>query len=366
MERWIRNVLITLVVVVIVGVGQSQTGFERYPFFEYPDTLLSAHGVEMMSSRLVAIGALVSSDANALDDDDLRDVIDPLDVDFRRFAATLAASDAGLAEELEHAIEALEDANAAGHHRAVAESASVAFGLAEQARTASIGNTYREHPDFTAVVMATMLTSQNFGLGRVFEEAVEDDAGLYATAWATLQRAQALWAQLEPLATETQSLEVEDKLAELGALFPGPRPTPEVARGDPEEARRATQSLGVVLEEIVNADLYPPRDVGRTFASTRELSVRGCEAHAAGDGARGLELISNAAFLYAEYLDNTLATLSPQAAEEVGELYGVLAPGAMGEDEGEDEAQDGEHGEQAEPLAGDEASGACRALLELI
>jgi hypothetical protein len=366
-RRSIRNVFVPLLIAALVGVGHSQATFEDNPFFEHTEALLRAHGVEMLSARLVGIEALASSEADELDDDDLGEVIEALEVDFRRFAATLEASDAGLADNLEKAIEAIEDASEDGDRRAIAESARLATGLAEEARTVLIGNMYEENPAFTAAVMATMLTTENGGIGEGYEEAVEGEVGPYAVGWAGLARVRVLWSQLEPLATDNQRFEVEDMLAELDALFPGPRPGPELARSDPEEAEGATQRIGGFLEEIVNADLFPSRDLGRLLARTRDLSVQACEAYAASEQARGLELISNAAFVYGEYLGNTLALFSPEAAEEVAELYDALAPGAMGEEEGGDEGEAEESDavdDEAEPLVGDDAHVACNELVE--
>lgn len=362
-----------LLVLVIVGGADAQTTFDRSPFFDRPEVVLQAHGLEMLSARLRGIEALASSEAGEVAAEEeageseggFADVIEGLEGDYRRFAAALDASSAGDSEELIAAIETVQEANERGDRDAVAAATGVAAALVDEARATLFGDVYDKDPAFTAMVMAMMLTTEKGGIGEAYEEAVEGEVGPYAVGWAGLGRVQAMWLHLEPMANETQRFEVEDMLAELGTLFPGPRPGPEVARSDPEEAEGATQRIGGFLEEVANADLFPSRDLGRLLARTRELSSQACEAYAAGNDPLGLQATSNAAFVYGEYLANTLVMLSPEAAAMASAEYDALAPGAVGEEEsGEGDEPDEAEEEDAQPLRGDAALATCRELVE--
>lgn len=366
--------LAVAVLVMALGPGQAQEGFEQSPFFDQTERVLQAHAIEMLSARLRGLSALAattSEDMGAAEggdeaEDDLGEIIEALDVDYRRFGATLQAQAPELFEDLRDALGALEDAHENGGD--VAAAADRAAALVDEARQEVLGDSLESDPALAAAVMAMMLTTENGGIGEGYEEAVEGEVGPFAVGWAALARVEEMWTLLEPMANDTQRFEINDMFTELQVLFPSPRPGPEVERSDPEEAEGSTQRIGGFLEELTDADLFPSRDLGRLLSRIRDVSASACESYEGGNHAAGLESISNAAFVYGEYLGNTLALFSPEAANEAQASYDALSPGAMGEEEGEEEggAEEPEEEEEDEPdpLVGDEAAEVCGELVE--
>jgi hypothetical protein len=308
--------------------------------------------------RLTAASELLAA---GVEEDDVEEVLEALELEEMRYGWALAGLDAELADELDEAIEAIEASDDPD------DAIEAAAPLAERARDALVAERMSE-PAFAAAMGALMLTSAT-GVGEGFEEGVEGEAGAYAMGWAGLQRVKDYWTTLEPIATDEQRFEVEDQLAELDGLFPGPVPPDFLARSDPEEAEGAAYRIAGYFEDASGALVFPDRDLAELYVATRDVAREGCAAYDAGERARGDAHLAWTAFAFDQYLTGTLSMFAPEPMEVVSETLLELVPREI-EEEGpeaeEDEEEDDEDEVEAERPELDEAAELCVPLLDAL
>jgi hypothetical protein len=256
--------------------------------------------------------ATEAAEADAEDEDEVE--IMPLDL----FAGTLSESDPGLHERLAAALEEVEEAaeeEDAGLDEAVAHARS----LLEQVEALLVPAELQEDPSFRAAVLARLALSGS-GFAEGYEEAAEGEVGAYIFGWAGLQRAKALWAELEPAVTNPNSAaELERVFAVLDDLMASPTP-PERFR-DPEDAEVAAHDLVFALETAFAVQLQP-RDLAAVLDLVDRQSRAACAGFEEGRRLPALELAISAQVNYVEGIGGTVALLAPGPA---GEIRSVLS-----------------------------------------
>lgn len=320
---------------ILLGIASAQYG--NAPFIDRPLETSQAFGLELMTSRFFVLEAL-----DPVPDEYLEQAEKLLDRDFLRFAGTLAARDAALAEDLQARITELIEAVEAGE--SVAPVLDEVRDLHARAYAAVIGEERLEQAPFRAAVLADLLLGDD-GVAEAYEDAAEDELWEYPNGWGALQRVQELWAGLRSHANAAQVADFEEMIDFLEqVVYPRPAPPEGGIRGDPEEAEGATQRMVGILESVTDADLYPGRDLARLTDSFLAVLEPSCEAYAAGDAAVGAEGVYAVRDPYGEHLGRLLDLIAPDIHEAAtGHLDALIS---------------------SEPPA--RAAEACRELLELL
>ena len=331
--------------------------YSRAPFFEQTLVQSQAYGLQLAMQRLDAL-ELAGDDL----DDDFLEVVEGLEQDLARFMGTLRSADPELADAVEEAVEAVEEAAASGDglEDAIAE----ARAQLEAAYEVVIPAEVRSDPVFTAALIVDLSLGEG-GVGEGYEEAVEGELGAYTMGYAALQRVSELWGEIADVATEQQRADVEEMLDFLGTIYPEPT-IEEAIVGNPEEAEAPVQRMIGVLETVVDAELFPGRDLAALAAHLPEELAGYCQAYEAGDDEVALEGAIAVSYLYlTDDLGQFLGFMDPEVHEEALELIGALT-GLEAEEEGEEagEGDDEEEDEEERPAVEDPAA-ACRELQEV-
>src|SRR5690606_28893674 len=184
------------------------------------------------------------------------------------------------------------------------------------------------------------------------EEAVEGELGAYTMGYAALERVSGLWRQVAGRATEQQRADVEEMLEFLSEFVYVEPVIDEPIVGNPEEAEAPVQRMIGVLETVVDAELFPGRDLAALAAHLPEELAGYCEMYDAGEDERALEGVIAVGYLYLSAdLGDFLGFMAPEVNEEIVELI-VAITGLEPEEEGDDDDDDDEeHEELADPGA---------------
>lgn len=344
-----------LVALLIAPVGTAVAQDRAAPFAEDPLAISAAFGAEMNVVRLTAASELLAA---GVEEDDVEEVLEALELEEMRYGWALARRDAELAEELDEAIETIEEGEDP------AEAIDAALPLAERARDALVAERMSD-PAFAAAMGVLLLTSAT-GVGEGFEEGVEGEAGAYAMGWVALQRVKDYWTTLEPDATDEQRFEVDDQLAELDGLFPRPVPPDFLERLDPEEAEGAAYRIAGYLEDASGALVFPDRDLAELYVATRDVARAGCAAYDADERARGDAHLAWTAFAFDQYLTGTLSMFAPEPMEIVSETLLELVPREIEEEGPAADEEDEEDEVEVERPDLDEAAELCVPLLDAL
>src|SRR5690606_33577298 len=219
-------------------------------------------------------------------------------------------------------------------------------------------------PAFVAAVIVELSMGEG-GVGEGYEEAVEGELGAYTMGYAALDRVGDLWADIAGGATEQQRADVEEMLEFLATVYSVPVIDAPIV-GNPEEAEAPVQRMIGVLETVVDAELFPGRDLAALAAHLPEELAGYCQAYEAGDDEVALEGAIAVSYLYlTDALGQFLGFMDPEVHEEALELIG--APTGLEAEEEDEEAGEGddeEEDEEERPAVEDPAA-ACRELQEV-
>lgn len=362
-----RGLLAALIAAAFLLVSVASAQYSRAPFFEHTLEVSQAYGIHLSQQRLDAL-ELVDEYAEEDEDDeeeeeglddDYLEIVEGFEADLARYVGTLRAADPDLAADIEEAIEELEEAIEAGEDY---DDQLVALRVfLDAAYDVVIPAELRSDPAFVAAVIVELSMGEG-GVGEGYEEAVEGELGAYTMGYAALERVGALWADIAGGATEQQRADVEEMLEFLATVYPVPV-IDEPIVGNPEEAEAPVQRMIGVLETVVDAELFPGRDLAALAAHLPEELAGYCEMYDAGEDERALEGVIAVGYLYLSAdLGDFLGFMAPEVNEEIVELI-VAITGLEPEEEGDDDDDDDddeEHEELADPGA------ACRELLEAL
>lgn len=347
------RVFLTVGVVAFLA-GTSLAQYSGAPFFTQPLIQSQAFGLETALQRLTALE--VAGDGL---DDDFMEVVEGLEDDLARFIGTLRAADPVLAAELEEAVEELEEAAEEG------ESLTEAIEEVREALLAAydliVPSAVRSAPAFIAGLIVDLSLGE-VGVGEGYEEATEGELSAFTMGYVALARVNELWAELAPLATEQQRVDVEEMLEFIGTLYPTAT-IDEPIVGNPEEAEAPVHRIIGVLEAIVDAELYPGRNMAALAVRLTEEIVGACEAYEAGADELGREITISVGYRYLNAdLGDFMEFMAPDTHEEIVELI-VALTGLSGEDDDDAEAGDDDDDDDDDEEIEDRAA-ACRQLLE--
>lgn len=361
-----RGLLAALIAAAFLLVSVASAQYSRAPFFEHTLEVSQAYGIHLSQQRLDAL-ELVDEYAEEDEDDeeeeeglddDYLEIVEGFEADLARYVGTLRAADPDLAADIEEAIEELEEAIEAGEDY---DDQLVALRVfLDAAYDVVIPAELRSDPAFVAAVIVELSMGEG-GVGEGYEEAVEGELGAYTMGYAALERVSDLWRQIAGGATEQQRADVEEMLEFLATVYPVPV-IDEPIVGNPEEAEAPVQRMIGVLETVVDAELFPGRDLAALAAHLPEELAGYCEMYDAGEDERALEGVIAVGYLYLSAdLGDFLGFMAPEVNEEIVELI-VAITGLEPEEEGDDDDDDDdeEHEELADPGA------ACRELLEAL
>lgn len=357
----------------LASVASAQ--YSRAPFFEHTLEVSQAYGIQLSLQRLDAL-ELVDEHAEADDDDDegeeeegldddYLEIVEGFEVDLARYIGTLRAVDPELAEEVEEAIEALEDAVEDGEDYDD-QVVTLRF-LLETAYQRVIPAELRNDPAFVAAVIVELSLGEG-GVAEGYEEAVEGELGAYTMGYAALERVSGLWRQVAGRATEQQRADLEEMLEFLSEFVYVEPVIEEPIIGNPEEAEAPVQRMIGVLETVVDAELFPGRDLASLAAHLPEELAGYCEMYDAGQDELALEGVIAVGHLYLSAdLGQFLGFMAPEVHEEALELI-VALTGLEPEDDDDDaEADDDDDDDDDDERAAVADPGAaCRELLEVL
>ena len=312
----LRLSLLTVIAGALLAVAPAQDG----PFFD--DMTLQSHGfgLEMVGVRLAAVEQFDPVPEG------LAEVVEGLfEDDVPRFIGTLRARDPFVADGLVAALETVEDGAEDGR----AGIMDFAYARAWWALAYDVlVPAERRTPAYWGAVSADLLLADG-GVGEALEEAIADDEIWgYPGGWAALQRVEAIWSDLLPLANDDEASFGRQYLDTLHELFPSAQ-LPDAFPPNPEEAEAPAQSMVGVLESVTDATLYTGRDLGYLAGFLADFIAPACELYAAGDE----ELASEAAFAarphYRKHLRRLLDLVAPEVHEVAGGILDELveAPG---------------------------------------
>lgn len=282
------------------------------PRFEWTLLESQATGIEMIESRLSLTEVFEQPY-----DEDLVELFEAMPEEFYpRFGGTLASRDpelaAGLLEALEEIVEAAEGEGDPAPHVAEARA------LLARAADVLIPSEVAEAPTFRGALLVELLLRDD-GVAEAFEDAVADELWEFPSGWAALQRVDLLWAEIEPLASDEHRTDAQEMLAALHALFPDPAPPESMIGIDPEEAEAPAQRLAGIVEVVVDAYLFPGRDLPRLAGHLAALASEACETYGAGDPAVATEAIIAVNDFYRRNLRRTAGLFAAEAHETVTE-----------------------------------------------
>lgn len=323
--------------------------YSRAPYFDQTVVQSQAYGLQLAQQRLDVL-EIVGDDL----DDDFLEIVEGFEEDLPRFMGTLRARDAELAADIEEGIEGLEDAAEAGEPLGshIAELRT----MLETANDLVIPAEVQADPVFVAALMVDMSLGEG-GAGEGYEEAVEGELAEYTMGYASLARLDQLWGQISGAADEQQRADVDEMLEQIAALYPTPTIDAAIV-GNPEEAEASVQRMIGVLEVIVDAELFPGRNMQALAAHLPDELAGACQAYEAGESERALEGVIAVGYLYLEAdLGDFLEFMAPETHEETAELIASLT-GMGGDDDDDEDGGDDEASAAADPAA------TCRELLE--
>lgn len=352
-SRVLRRVAAVILTAMLASASAQYSGA---PFFTQPLVQSQAFGLEMALQRLAALE--LAGEAVG-EDDDWGEVVEGLESDLDRFMGTLLAADATLAATVVAAVEEVEEAYESGTDPAGAIGAARA--ALDAAYPVVVPADVRSDPAFVAALITDMSLG-GIGVGEGYEEAIEDELPAYTLGYVALERVWSLWNDIAGGATTQQRADVEEMLEFIGTLYPTPT-IDEALVGNPEEAEAPVHRIVGVLETIVDAELYPGRDMAVLATRLPEQLAGACEAYEAGDGDLGTEIAIAVGYRYLNAdLGDFMEFMAPDVHEEAAQLITVLT--GLG---GEDADEEGDEGEEHEEAAAvfDHAT-ACRALLEAL
>lgn len=299
---------------------------QEVPFFEHTTELRHAYALDLVGLHLDILELDVPEDADdtADDTDDAARGEDQagaeggeegeeglLETALPLIAGTLAGQDEALLGRLGAALKAAE-----GGDEVAAEEAR---GLVSEIEGILIPEALRGDASFRAARLA-LLSSLEPGVGEGYEEAAQGETEAYYIGYTGLQRAEAMWRELEP-ELDGDKENIERAFGVIGALMPSPEPPERFS--DPEDAEVAVNDIIFGLEALTGTILIP-RDFAAMLEAIDAHVSEGCSAAAAGDTRLALEWTTAAAFFYDAYLAGTLQTLAPEPdariSEELGEL----------------------------------------------
>jgi len=340
----------------------AATAFAQYsgaPFFTQALVQSQAYGLEVALQRLDALEAA----GDDLDDDFL-EVVEGFEEDLPRFIGTLRAVDADLAAELEEAIEEVEEAVESGDGLAAA--IAVARELLTAAYAVVVPADVRSDPAFIAALIVD-LSLGGVGVGEGYEEAIEGELAAFTMGYVALARVTALWNEIAGGATDQQRVDIEEMLEFIGTLYPTAT-IDEPIVGNPEEAEAPVHRIIGVLETVVDAELYPGRDMAALAVRLPEQLAGACEAYEAGNVDLGTEIAIAVGYRYLNAdLGDFMEFMAPEVHEEVAELIGALT-GLGGEDDDDEESEEAEEedDDEEEQMALADPAAACRELMEAL
>ena len=349
-SRLPRRLAATLLTALLAATALAQ--YSGAPFFSQALVQSQAFGLEMALQRLDALE--LAGDALA-EDDDWGEVVEGLEADLMRFVGSLRVADADLAQAVAEAVEDVEEAVESG--TGLPEAIAAARAALTSAYQVIVPAEVRSDPAFVAALITDMSLG-GIGVGEGYEEAIEDELPAYTLGYVALARVTSLWNEIAAGATDQQRADVEEMLEFIGTLYPTAT-IDEAIVGNPEEAEAPVHRIIGVLETIVDAELYPGRDMKALAAQLPQQLAGACEAYQAGDVDLGTEITTAVGYRYLEAdLGDFMEFMAPEIHGEVAELITALTGlGGEGDDdegeEGEEAAEEDEeeHGPLADPAA---------------
>lgn len=317
----LRHGMLFVAVALMIGLalsGQSaHAQFTHNPFFEETVALGHAHAAEIIGVRLSALAAF-----DEVPEDLLEETEKTLTREFPRLHGSLRAVSPGLANDLQQALEVVLDLGEQGDVEALAPAIARAKQLARAAYSALVPAELAARPEFVGAVMAKLVVADD-GVAEGFEDAAEGDIWEYPNGWAALQRVKQLWAGLKPLASDAQAFEIDDAIARMDDIFPTAAP-PNLQGADPEAGEDPGRQIVSTLEGVVDAFLYPERELGRVVTLVGDLVADGQAAYEAGNADIALERVLLAEFHYRENLRRLFDLLMPHVHEQVTDAIGAI------------------------------------------
>jgi len=358
-SKVLRFATVTVGTALLTGMALAQYTFT--PFFSQPLVQSQAFGLEMALQRLAALE--LAGDAVETDDD-WEEVVEGLEADLARFIGSVRATDPGLADSVLDAVEGVEEAveSGSGMSEAIAEAREAL----EAAYAAVVPPDVRSSRVFVAALITDMSLG-GIGVGEGYEEAIEDELPAYTLGYVALERVRELWAEIASSATDQQRTDVEEMLDFIATLYPVAT-IDEAIVGNPEEAEAPVHRIIGVLETIVDAELYPGRDMAALARHLPEELAGACERYGAGEDEQATEIVISVGYRYLEAdLGDFMEFMAPDVHEEVTELIAALT--GMGGDDDDDEGEEGEEGgdeDDDEVAAVEDLAAACRELMEAL
>ena len=347
--------LLAAAVAAVLAVAPAQAE----PYFDDMTLQSRAYGLELVGVRLALVEAF---------DPVPEELEEPLEGifehDLPRFIGTLEARDplaaAELVEALERVVEGVEEGEVG--------LMDLAYAKAWTARAYdAVVPAGSRTPAFWGGVLADLLLGEP-GVAEALEEAlVEDEVWEFPLGWAALQRVEALWSVLAPLADAEEASFARQYLDILGSIYASPSP-PDVLPPNPEEAEAPAQSLVGILESVVDASLYSGRDFGRLAAALVDEVAMACRAYAEGDDAIAAETIFAVAAHYEANLVDMLELFDPDIADAAGGILEALLGLGDADDEGPSAAlgneDEDDHGDDEDAL--DDPAAVCGELMNAL
>jgi hypothetical protein len=297
-----------LAVAVAALLTTASAQYANDPFFDHTLAVSQAFGLERILLRLHAAEEL----GDDIEDEFEEQIEKLLGRDFGRFAGSLAELDAELAEELREALDEVEEAFEDGDD--LAGPIERARELTLRAYDLLIPAELRSSPAFIGAVLADLLLADD-GVAEAYEDAAEEELWEYPAGWGALQRVLVLWGEIEHLASDERREDAQEMFAELALIYPSPVPPAEIV-GDPEEAEAPSQRLTGIIEEVVDANLYMGRDLGRLAEHLAEALVApACVAFEAGRDDVATEHLYAVRDPYRKHLRRLLDLIAPEIHE---------------------------------------------------
>ena len=328
-----KRVSFAVAAIAMASVCLPQTAFAQYandPFFDHTVPLSQAYGFES-----IGLGLDLAAAFSAPYDDELVETVEGVTgAAHARFAGTLEKQDAALATALAAALhdvaEAVEEGEDAG--AAIAE----ARNLLAKAYETVVPAELRDNAAFKGGLMIDLLLAED-GVAEGYEEAAENDEPWeYPNGWVALQRVKALWGEVSGGASAEHLTDGQEMLDLLDTLYPQSAPPESVAGWNPEEAEGPSQRLGGIIETVVDANLYPGRDVPRLIGHLGELTKAACAAYPDSDEIAA-ETIYAVYDLYAANVEGVAGMFAPEVQEHASDLFGDMI--AAGGDDDDDDAE---------------------------
>ena len=282
--------------------GPAAAQYTHDPFISDTVLLSQAMGLEMTERRLVLAATIPPPENYQL----IEQMMEMTRIDCARFGGTLAARDPALAQSLFAALQEVEMSIRMGAD--TARAAAAALPLVARAYELLVDPAMRESPQFKAAVMAELLLADG-GVSEGYEEAVWEPWS-YASGWSALQRIDALWRDVAPLATPARRADGEREIDALHALYPQPQPPQPFVGRNPEEAENPSQFLVGLLEEITDTNLYTARDLPRLAAHLRTVLAPACESY--DDAGIAAEVVHAVHVQWDTHLGDLMALIAPE------------------------------------------------------